>query len=1269
MTRRIPGYFNAPDADIRDEIDAFEYDAGALHELVHNGEESRYLITKIVRKPRVVTVLDSLGAPTGTRVEFSQSFAEIPQVYDRETDLVYVWQLFSDRNFVPCRKTIMAIDPRSKTIVRERDIWVRTSDDTSPNYYNYTGRLWLGNGELHLESIDIPGQPATIYTIDINTFVDVCNYTIVASGDVFVPAGPTNDKYFKYTYDTTGVRIQIYTRTLSGQTPTFTLTKTSPLLVIKTDAISGAGADVVADVYDGYLWAVSRGFIDDTNLVGKEGNIVAWYKPSDDSIGYGQKPQPPVSYGNGANVTGIYFAPCKKLSEYAYPKTNGTSGIVITTTRNDGEVYDHIKYVWLARFFNPIMITSKFGGLRDTSNGAFSDRPGAMKLNSRGIGYVTDFWDDSAIYEYNATQTHRKYDRYQFAMGTSHYGNQSYLTGQGTYSSPITSAIRWSGQNYNHSKGQYSGSMIPPKNHGFSGFYGTPTYNRTPPSATALPLPTGVGEGVITADLLYPRITDGTSTFAEPIWHKLTHDGTTTKLLTFLSPDDATADTNQALQYVIYAALYTPDGKLLQRFMGSPAHFHQTGYTRADQDNETYQYGFVLRSDLPAGDYYIGVLPYMGGDYNGRTLFCDYEFDGYSDSLADGTPNGYKYKIRVQMHEAEPAPPPHVCEYPTYRVYPWIEHLPDYYTDPNHRDAYDLYDGSTFNVYLGGFRDSWISTGANQVYTQIGPSTFGDSTVRVDGGVWYAPSDELDLWATSDYFFLTDPATKARYLAMGGSADGSVNIPPGLNSYPGVASYSRWSNTYFQAKNCSAPISAELWYTLNPARSNPLVGFNGYSFFGDTGADGMPEVYVPSGYVKQYYAGIFKIDADVSNPKDSDCVMVAWYEGGAAGGVMRLLLNGTEIARKPIDHPATDVYGNYDAIFGDDRLGIGSSTNNINYLEINADSDYIYTEPVWPTDGPFGAGDGLINTKNVKFAFYVDSTTGSAPGVWDGTSYISWIPGMFYTIPKTPLPCAPTNIPTYTPPPVMTQINNPPDFLEKFDGAGGVDTRLPNIAPESMRWRENYLGSGQMSAGNYVPNFNDYQELYTESVDNMATVKKVRVIEIKVELPKYNDGATDYRQFEFLTRDTFKDGYTIPGSADFLLKEIGVKIQGNQPQQAFPYTEIKLEIWGVTRNDLFTWTNFGTSFIDPNNWVLPASGFLTIRLEIGETRQSLFINGTQYVTTTVNLADQTLDVNYFDTTFFGGQVPSSADVSKIDYIMMDHRQGYTLPAALEADIM
>jgi hypothetical protein len=168
-----------------------------------------------------------------------------------------------------------------------------------------------------------------------------------------------------------------------------------------------------------------------------------------------------------------------------------------------------------------------------------------------------------------------------------------------------------------------------------------------------------------------------------------------------------------------------------------------------------------------------------------------------------------------------------------------------------------------------------------------------------------------------------------------------------------------------------------------------------WTVFGDQRGDVLPTIDgtgVTDFYVKSYIAGIFAVTADLANLNISDVRAGVRYTGGAAGGVIEVILGGTVVQTAAVTGPAVNVGGTLDTTYGQwPSSYLGSNAGFIGYLEIYAGSEFVFVQSNVP--------DTVLtfDTKNVKFAWYVDTNTGLTPGtLLDGYPIYS-SPATMYT--------------------------------------------------------------------------------------------------------------------------------------------------------------------------------------------------------------------------------------------------------------------------------
>lgn len=455
---------------------------------------------------------------------------------------------------------------------------------------------------------------------------------------------------------------------------------------------------------------------------------------------------------------------------------------------------------------------------------------------------------------------------------------------------------------------------------------------------------------------------------------------------------------------------------------------------------------FFYKEDATHSDiiWPSSYLPSIVGLFNTYQVKYGWIIDTYTggleDNLIEWQPGMFTTVPNVVLQCAPDYPVPDYvppdpivlpCEPYKVSTYPWSTYFPIYddrnifYDDPTK-------DGVTLNLNLGGYYNSWIGSGTpfdfqTGVFTRLVNQTL--DPMRIDGGWGYNSGFfYIDLWHGAGLFYISDPAVLSKYSQIGGSMDGSVNALPGLNQYPGVSTFSVL-DAYFQAQNYSYPVIAEIWYSLNSNRTNQLIGYNNYTFIGDSYNGFDAALGNPLSYVKTYYGGFFKATADMYAPNTSDFIAGVSYVGGASGGTLKIIINGVVVQTTTAAGRVTRVKDYYTTEYGEDPaefLRTGKSW--IGEIEITvytgdwtlSNTTYINQNYPYPDGTP---NNGLVDTYQIKHAYMYDSYTGLSPGTQDTNpnTWIRWRPSMFYTLPNTELPCAPLgDVPDYTPPSPIT---------------------------------------------------------------------------------------------------------------------------------------------------------------------------------------------------------------------------------------------------------
>lgn len=624
MARRIPTPFIAPDAAVGASIAGIEYDAGALHELIIQGNEARWQLTKLVDRP---TLFTPPGDPT--IIDAPQSFGSIPQTYDPVTDMLYVLQqrhrVVGSNRFVVSRIEVLVIDPRSKQVVNRKDLFVRDSTTVLSTFYPDPVRIISDGVELHCRFTT--GGTDNIIVLDINTLNEVANYPALANTytGMYMPVGP--NRYVTWTGNTNTPTATLYQRELNG---TFTLLNTAPAIELAT-GFGSPGTFGATDPVNGLCWIVTRSAYDDGVTTGQNSRIAARWDTVLNTVTYIAKQTPAYPPGTNSYVT--------RDPEVV----NGR--FTFNTKRNKGSDQAHGITI-VSTDGNTV---TRYGESQDQANGTFSDRPGPIRITYDGTkGYATCFWDNNALFVWDITQpSHVKYDQYLYTAGTAGVGqiDGGGNTGQGTYSSPRSTLINWTGA--------YTGAVGVPTN---NRVVSAPAYNRTPPTPFDTITPPAAGQGTISGN--YEFDYPGANALVPVRWHAIPHDGLTRKVISFLVSTDGPTNSyyNWLVAGQIDAALYTPGGRCFGRLCRGESVMYQSGYPRNEQENGISQYGFVIPETMPAGTYYVGVLPYYNEQYNGRTVFSDYDFDGWTFDPSTTNPGvnpTIKYRIRVQTRPSE----------------------------------------------------------------------------------------------------------------------------------------------------------------------------------------------------------------------------------------------------------------------------------------------------------------------------------------------------------------------------------------------------------------------------------------------------------------------------------------------------------------------------------------------------------------------------------------------------------------------------------------
>jgi hypothetical protein len=358
---------------------------------------------------------------------------------------------------------------------------------------------------------------------------------------------------------------------------------------------------------------------------------------------------------------------------------------------------------------------------------------------------------------------------------------------------------------------------------------------------------------------------------------------------------------------------------------------------------------------------------------------------------------------------------------PRLTPFPWETYFFDtrVLTPQQMQDALNtsLNDGVQFNVNLGGHPDSWTN-----VYTSYSPGLLfppeNDTfyATRIPGipyaalsaaGAWVTYDVELDPWGgalmwigdssinLANHPENLDPVLKQRYTSSEmryGVLDGNKGPTPtaGLHTYPGV-----WGVTgrdWMSPVWCNAPLGIEYWFSENPQRSDPSIGYSGYTVFGD---QGNPYFYtnaineVPDTYVKKIVVGMIRTSASMSNPSVSDMMMGVMVTYDGTDTVMRACANGAvlwEMTYNRTFHP-DDFNFWFETAWGGDANPTPTYeqwTGWMDDFDVYVDTspttyDYKYMTSYDNVSGPTVLPVRSYDTYDIKFVMYMDAYSPSYP--------------------------------------------------------------------------------------------------------------------------------------------------------------------------------------------------------------------------------------------------------------------------------------------------
>lgn len=340
-----------------------------------------------------------------------------------------------------------------------------------------------------------------------------------------------------------------------------------------------------------------------------------------------------------------------------------------------------------------------------------------------------------------------------------------------------------------------------------------------------------------------------------------------------------------------------------------------------------------------------------------------------------------------------------------------------YYNNPDH-------DGVTLNVVLGGCVYAWDNSGANYSYEECVIS-FGMDTYpyMVDGGIVTKDSfnnntgTRINLSGAGGAFTISNPTTVLKYDQLNFTYN--MSDQPTHLKFPGVSTFNTW-RSWFQTSPHPpmGPTVFEMWYSLNPDRSNPSNGYCNYTFLGDCGSEAFPVINFqdPNDYVRQYCAGIFKTTAEMLYLKpgfnaetkqrvipknESDCLIAFIYDGnevsggqGSNGGILKIIVNGSVYQSVQVDFKVAKLNVNLDFITNKTFNEMGSNKSTVSSAEIfvsdlsgNSTRSILISNPIG------------IDTYQIKYAWGIESSSIKA--------VYGFKPPLFYTLPSFDIGCDP----------------------------------------------------------------------------------------------------------------------------------------------------------------------------------------------------------------------------------------------------------------------
>jgi hypothetical protein len=398
----------------------------------------------------------------------------------------------------------------------------------------------------------------------------------------------------------------------------------------------------------------------------------------------------------------------------------------------------------------------------------------------------------------------------------------------------------------------------------------------------------------------------------------------------------------------------------------------------------------LYNSASPASGLYFGYS--LATDALGKTITVSDNFTVNADGVL------WVYEKTLDAMEMQPFP------FLTYAIDgdSLVETAPlsgaytgHYYNDP-------ALDGVQFNVRLCG--ESWEDV-THDVRYGIGLFNSDVSPVRVTGLVRYSTTEVLDFGTGLLIDGPHAPIYRASSYAYGGTTTPSP-IPRGTYVYPGVASSQVWRTLadYIEVPVYGGkPVSFEAWYSDNQTKTNPAVGFSGYTHFGDSGQS-FPDWHSNvDGYVRRYVAGIIRADADLATLSVGDILYGIMFNGTPTSGEGYIVVNGLIVGNVQTNYKPTNVWGFAELSMNTNISDFGNYAQTFTTLEVDvnnfANNSLLFAGLNPPTPGtPF-------DTYNVKWAWYLDFVPDAGFGTYAGQVYCRM--QTMYTHPGWPITGSP----------------------------------------------------------------------------------------------------------------------------------------------------------------------------------------------------------------------------------------------------------------------